>query len=203
MNRFDFELNDWIPVTSSPTIQLNGIGFSLKGKIYYGLTSIGYVYPGQFWVYDRKNGWIERNNFPVALSANALASFSIDDIGYVLFADSRFYKYDPDTDNWTRLADFPGPYTLYGMISFEMAGKGYVGLGVDFNVTFSDIWSYDPVNNTWDTWAQRAVVPGGGRKNSIAFSIGNKAYLGFGYAGVSNINPLNDFFEYDLDYPVK
>ncbi len=43
------------------------------------------------------------------------------------------------------------------------------------------------------TWVQRANLPGAARTNSVAFSIGTKAYIATGYDGT---NHLNDLWEY-------
>jgi hypothetical protein len=46
-----------------------------------------------------------------------------------------------------------------------------------------------------NTWTQKADFGGSGRYGAVAFSIGNKGYLGTGYLDYST--PTNDFWEYD------
>ena len=46
-----------------------------------------------------------------------------------------------------------------------------------------------------DTWTQKASVGGGGRTESVGFSIGNKGYLGTG--SIPGVGNANDFWEYD------
>lgn len=94
--------------------------------------------------------------------------------------------------SWTQKNNFQGDVRNYP-ISFSINGKGYIGAGQgDGGVYYSDIWEYDPSN---DSWTQKANLPGGGRWAATSFSIGN-----YGYAGIGSINgnsPTNDFWEYN------
>lgn len=94
--------------------------------------------------------------------------------------------------SWTQTNNFQGAERNYP-ISFSINGKGYIGAGQgDGGVYYSDIWEYEPSN---DSWSQKANLPGGGRWAATSFSIGDK-----GYAGIGTINgnsPTNDFWEYN------
>jgi N-acetylneuraminic acid mutarotase len=51
----------------------------------------------------------------------------------------------------------------------------------------------DVNNNPLGKWTPKANFPGVVRYGAVAFAIGSKGYLGFGYDGVF----LKDFYEYD------
>jgi len=201
--RYDVSSNSWVRLANVPSNYSNGVGFSLNGKLYYGLSIFAdnYSLTNLFWVYDRPSKtWVSKQPFPSFSSTRAVASFTIGNRGYVLFKDRVFCEYNPDTDTWTRLASFPAARTdLSGMVYFTMNNKGYVGLGgLYYNtVIYNDLWSYDPLSNAW---VQSAIIPYSGRYNAISFVINNKAYIGFGAS--NNVN-LRDFYEYDPNFVAK
>jgi hypothetical protein len=201
--RYDVALNSWIRLAYAPSNYPNGVGFSLNGKLYYGLPIIAdnYSLTNLFWVYDRPTkSWVSKQPFPSFSYSRAVASFTIGNRGYVLFRDRVFCEYNPDTDTWTRLASFPANRSdLSGMVFFAMNNKGYVGLGGIYynNIVYNDLWSFDPAANTW---TQSAIIPHSGRYNAVSFVINNKAYMGF---GASNNSNLRDFYEYDPNFVAK
>ena len=106
-----------------------------------------------------------------------------------------FYKYDQQSNKWTKKADIPGVTLNRGFaIGFSINGKGYVGTGTDQNVSVlkSDLWEYDPALNTW---TQKADFPGGKRDGLGVFVINNKAYVGGGSDASFYVH--QDFYEYD------
>ena len=78
---------------------------------------------------------------------------------------------------------------------FAIGTKGYLGTGWNgiFNATgyFKDFWEWDQATNTW---TQKADQAGGGRMQSVSFSVGLKGYVGMGqtFTGAKQ-----DFWEYD------
>jgi hypothetical protein len=60
-----------------------------------------------------------------------------------------FWGYDPATDTWTRQPDFAGG-PRYQALGFGIGNRGYVGLGIKFNVSnpvqpyLADFWAFDP-----------------------------------------------------------
>ena len=67
----------------------------------------------------------------------------------------KFWKYNPATDQWTRLSDFPGGDQRYPTC-FSVGTKGYAFYGgipigplqtaTDF---LQELWEYDPFSNMW------------------------------------------------------
>src|SRR5262249_26690276 len=69
-----------------------------------------------------------------------------------------FWQWDPCTNVWTRMADFPGAGRL-GASSFAIGNKGYIALGISNMLNFDtpgpnavyykDLWEYNPDSNKW------------------------------------------------------
>ena len=122
-------------------------------------------------------------------------TFSIDGLGYVISGSNQtpdFYSYDPATDNWTQLDNFPGAGRgfSYGVVD---NGKAYVGFGFNnFLGYLDDLWEYDPAT---DTWTQLASCPCLNRIHPAMVAVNGFIYVGLG--GGENGN-LGDWWEYDI-----
>lgn len=138
---------------------------------------------------------------------NHPVTFSINGQGYVFtgyntafynFFDDG-YKYDPVSDTWTTLNDFPGGERgfAYGA---AFNGKGYAGFGANAISRFNDLWEYDP--NT-DSWTELSSCPCTPRRHpAFVITDNGKLYVGLGDGyddqGVYN-SGLDDFWVYDID----
>lgn len=60
-----------------------------------------------------------------------------------------FWRYDPNNNSWTQMADFPGS-ARGNATAFSIEDKGYLGVGQDDNGFRKDFWQYDPVTNSWN-----------------------------------------------------
>ena len=88
----------------------------------------------------------------------------------------KFFKYDPSSNNWTPIADFPGELRN-GAASFVVGSKAYVGLGQNTEKgNLNDFWTFDPELNKWET---SVTFPGKSALLTAAFVLGNKAFLRF------------------------
>ena len=95
-----------------------------------------------------------------------------------------------NAQDWTQLADMPGPGRHHA-VTFVLDGYGYAATGTTTSTgTSDDFYRYDPSTNTWEILPD---FPGPDRSYAYGGTYGNKAYLGFGIAGVY----LNDLWEYD------
>lgn len=144
---------------------------------------------------------------PLPESPGTLATFSIQNIGYVVNQQpgqpTRLWAYDPHTDAWTKRADFPGVSRQRGT-GFALARKGYFGLGLTLDGQgLRDVWQYDPVS---DRWQYITNYPGQGNQLLAVFSAPDgakpeRAYLGWGYeaqrtsTGVNRIVSCTDWWE--------
>ena len=127
--------------------------------------------------------------------------FSLEGNGYVLTggangqvfsATKDFFKYDPTTDAWSKLADYPGPARGYG-IGDTWNNKLYFGFGTDGNGDLlDDLWEWDPTTNTF---TQLPSCPCDPRAHPALVADNGKVYLGAGGGTAGN---LGDFWTYDI-----
>ena len=107
--------------------------------------------------------------------------FDLDGYAYVGFGHGvgifkDFYRYDPDTETWEEMNDFPGEARVAGT-QFSHDGFGYVlsGDGDDHDyMETGEFWQYNPAN---DSWSQLPSHPGLSRWAPGSFVIDGKAYL--------------------------
>ncbi len=205
---YDPPTNTWTQKTSYPgNGRLHCTAFMADNK--------GYVVGGsatstignetkELWEYDPlTDSWSQKTDFGGNVRDRAIG-FTIYDKGYVgtgyHYDGSNpvnyndFWQYDPATDSWIQIANFPGSQRSYG-VGFSFGNKGFAGLGYA-SVPFTDLWMYDPDT---DSWSQMAAFPAVGRLGSTGLTIGNSAYVGLGYfiSGGSNVVYLNDFWKYE------
>jgi len=86
-----------------------------------------------------------------------------------------FFQYDPATNKWKAVADFP--IVRNTASAFVVGDKGYVGLGYNASNYYQDFYRYDPAT---DKWSEVATFTGGKRRGANSFVIGGTAYVGFG-----------------------
>jgi N-acetylneuraminic acid mutarotase len=151
--------------------------------------------------------WTQQSDFGGTARTGAVG-FAIDGKGYIGtglgfneagygVTSSSFREYDPSTNTWTRKAHLPGVpgARVTQAVGFSIGSKGYVAtglLGGAIDSLSRRLAEYDPAT---DTWTEKAHFPGAARYNAVAFSTGNKGYVGLGTD--SRINALSDFWEYD------
>jgi N-acetylneuraminic acid mutarotase len=166
----------------------------------FSIGSLGYLCGGldtaevihkDLWAYDpQTDAWTQKADLPGAARRDAV-SFVIDNYAYVGSGmDSisgptgttlkDFWRYNPSTNSWSTIADFPGAggNGVYFATGFAAGGKGYLcGGKTGPNLYSNQLWEYKPSNNQW---IQRANFPGGVRYQMLSFVVGNKAYVGMG-----------------------
>ena len=141
--------------------------------------------------------YTRKADFPGSARQNAVA-FSINGKGYFgtgMAGDdvhapllNDFWEYDPVTDNWKQIADFPGKPRA-GASAFVIGNEGYVGLGTedyywsnpdDNRNHFKDFYKYNP---SVGTWIKITDFSGIGRHSAASFSINGEGYIISGYWG--------------------
>ncbi|MCB0586907.1 MAG: hypothetical protein KDD06_16495 [Phaeodactylibacter sp.] len=181
----------WIQKEDIPQLGMaNAVTFTLFGKGYictgrgpWDGTAGQYQYYNALYEYDpSRDEWTSRSPFPGEARSGAV-SFVIGNYAYVgLGFDFRdFYRYDPATDNWAPMPSFPAAAGgRHDAAAFVLDGKAYVGTGRGPDLQErSDFWIFDPANG--GSWSPGpALPPDEARKEAIAFSIGNTAYVCFG-----------------------
>ena len=121
--------------------------------------------------------WRHRNALPP--SPSQANGFALNGKAYLYTQGSSdgFYSYDPSSNAWRRLPDFPGG-ARGGMLSFALGGIGYIGAGISNNGlnSHTDCHAYDPATNQW---TRVADFPGGNLdvRYTKAFAAGGKGYV--------------------------
>ena len=154
--------------------------------------------------FNMEGEW-EQLNFilPIPVPRNAV-SFMIGDAFYIglgAYYDFEelhsFLKFTPE-NGWEMIKEFPGISREHAT-AFVLDGKAYVGLGYHDVMLqgdyLSDFWVYDPVHDSWDSLTM--AFPGKERRGAVAFTAGDKAFVGTGESirGRSTYS-LDDFFEF-------
>lgn len=181
--------------------KLNNVGMGKRERATgFAIGSVGYLCGGvdtaevihkDLWAYDPvADAWSQKANLPGSPRRDAV-SFVINNFAYVgTGMDSLsgptgntlkdFWRYNPQTNAWSAIADFPGAggQGIYFATAFSVGGKGYLcGGKTGPSLYSSQMWEYKPSNNQW---MQRANFPGGVRYQLLSFAIGNKGYVGMG-----------------------
>jgi N-acetylneuraminic acid mutarotase len=167
-------------------------GFSIGGLGYLcgGLDTAEVIHK-DLWAYDpQTDAWTQKADLPGSGRRDAI-SFVINNFAFVGSGmDSisgptgatlkDFWRYNPTSNSWSAIADFPGAggEGVYFATGFAVGGKGYLcGGKTGPNLYSSQLWEYKPSNNQW---IQRASFPGGVRYQMLSFVVGSKAYVGMG-----------------------
>lgn len=194
---YDPSTNLWYQRINCPHVIEEGIGFAISSKAYVGLGGASIIdYKNDFYEYDpSKNKWTQLNDFPGAPRRGSIG-FSMDGKGYAglgykdigsynkgYFKD--LWEYDPLTDDWTRLPDFPGE-ARQDAIGFGIDGAIYVGMG-----GINDFYKYDLKSKEWSTLN---YIPGSSRVYAFSFCIGSGIY----YGGGMSPNLASDMWKYSI-----
>ena len=204
----------WVQKNSFPGgTRTAAVSFVIGNDAYVGtgLNSLSAL-TRDFWKYNAANDtWTQIAALPQeAKERQGAIAFSIGGKGYIgLGGDGKlspaalFYKdvwmYDPATNQWTRMADFPGN-ARKDAVAFVIDGKAYVGAGhrptgsgydTDYQ---NDFWEYNPVANEW---IEKEDAPSYGGANAIAFAIDGVGYFGTG-TYINGPSARNDSYKDDL-----
>lgn len=168
--------------------------------------------------------WGETEN--VKRARGGVAFFQIDNYGYAglgqnmnmnssyeEYADDNgymrdFWRFDPISGDWTKMADFPGD-NRRDAVSFQLGDYGFVGLGknedgentsTDRYNELKDFWRFTPpelAQNSIGQWDRVEMdYPGSARFGAMAFVLNEVAYVGTGDDG---IDYLNDLYKFTID----
>ncbi len=138
---------------------------------------------------------------PTAGSHGAIhhpVTFAIGDYGYSITGTNSFNantddvkRYNPVTDTWSNLSDFPGGARGFS-IGLAYNGSGYIGFGVNGNTYYRDLWRLDTATMQW---TQLANCPCKARRHPAMMAAHGKIYVGLGN---DNTGDLKDFYVYDI-----
>ncbi|MEO7044983.1 MAG: DUF4907 domain-containing protein [Ferruginibacter sp.] len=144
-----------------------------------------------------KKRWTVKENVPFGYRGGGF-TFVIGQFLYIGSGEcydamtKDFWRYDPNSQTWTCLAEIP--IKCFSGISFSLFQMGYAGLGTEIGTSSgkfeNHMFQYDPNTNTWKKIRN---FPGTPRIDASVFVIGNNAYAGTGYDGTNT----SDFYKYD------
>lgn len=106
-------------------------------------------------------------------------------------------SFDGNLNFWDEVGGIGNPPPRSLAVSFSVNGNGYIGTGLNGETgeLLKDFWAFNPVTKEWTKKTSFSKITA--RQGAVAFSIGNKAYIGTGF-GEEGL--LDDFWEYD---PIK
>jgi N-acetylneuraminic acid mutarotase len=205
----------WVQKANFPgTARAKAVSFTINNKVYVmGGVSNSSVILHDFWEYDiSSDTWTAKPAFPGPERYGA-SSFVVNNKGYIATGGNDFgylddlWQYDPSAGSWIQRTGLPVGSAQHEnqrreAFAFSIGSKGYLGGGDGFvfgansttNYAFSDLWEYNPLN---DSWTSKAGIPDFlGRNMSIGCALNNKGYVGLG-CDVWQATNQTSFWEYD------
>lgn len=145
----------WQKISTFPSTARVDFGYFVIDSNFYivGGVDANLKEYNEVWKYNiPTNQWQQMDAFLGGI-ISASCGFSINGKGYIstgLINDSSqnfscskyFWEYAPDSDRWTRKANFPGQ-AREGQVSFTYKGQAYLGLGYNCFNELNDLWVYD------------------------------------------------------------
>lgn len=181
------------------------VAFSINGKGYVGTGYDGSNKLKDFWEYNPEtNTWKQMDDLLGGARYKSVA-FTIGNYGYVGTGYGAngsdlndFYRFDPTAaagSQWVKVQSIGGS-KRQAATAFTYNGKAYVCTGINNGVLLTDIWEYDPTN---DTWTSKTALNDNSswtiiRQSASSFVLNDKGYVCLG----TNSGALNDVWEYDF-----
>ena len=146
---------------------------------------------------SQAQSWTSVSPLPDGFVSNHSFGFALNDMGYLVGGETTsgysnaFYQYDPASDAWTALPDFPGEPRGY-TIGDTWNGEAWFGFGQSNSGALNDLWVYNPET---ETWTEKASCPCSARTHPAFIAEAGKVFVGLG-GGPSG--DTNDWWEYDI-----
>ncbi|WP_347174995.1 IPT/TIG domain-containing protein [Polaribacter uvawellassae] len=164
-----------------------------------------YFYDGSnnnFWEYNlATNQWAQKQSYPGAkrrgasqflLNGEIYIGLGSNDENYTSVFYKNFYKYNPSSNLWKQISDFPynNSFRRNFTSTFVINNIAYLGNGAS-HTGMTDFWSY---NANSDSWLRIADFPDA-RSRSSSFALNNFGYI----TGGSKVGGGNntDCWQYD------
>jgi N-acetylneuraminic acid mutarotase len=130
----------------------------------------------------------DARHHPVTFSINGLGYFGTGSVNGNVTKD--FKRYDPVTDTWDSIPDFPGEARSFAY-GTARGTKAYMGFGRTPTARLNDLWEYDAET---EQWTRLADCPCVGRTHPAFIQLEDKIFVGLGSDGQN----LKDWWEYDI-----
>jgi N-acetylneuraminic acid mutarotase len=191
----DDTTGNWTEI-AEPAASVRGgaVSFVLNGKGYFGLgyngtNSNAKGYKLDFWGFNG-SGWNSDIPAFTGTPRERAVAFIVNNkvyvgLGYNVETDialADFWEYDPATEEWSQIGDFPIP--LYNAVAFVVDGRAFVGTGRNNDDEWETrFWEFDAANREWpEVGDSYTSIPGNKREGAFAFVINSTAYIGGGYS---------------------
>jgi N-acetylneuraminic acid mutarotase len=211
------DVYEYDPVTDKWTKKKDFTGIGRDQSVYFTIGNKGYMGTGNpdprlpnvigdFWEYDAtKDTWTQKANLSGQARCRSFG-FGTSTHGYLGAGENNvtaklkdFFRYDPATDKWEQMGDFPDPNSRSKGFTFNDNGYVIGGLRSADNSAVNTLYKFDTKANTWISGGEIAVESNqyNGRFYQIAVATKTKAYIGAGGSGVgTSPRNHNDFYEY-------
>ncbi len=187
----------------------NAVGFAVNGKGYVGTGFDDDNKLSDFWEYDpTADEWIRKDDFLGGARHYAVAfALSVGDknygyvgTGYGQDASDKndFYRFDPTAETgkqWEKISSIGGSKRS-GATAFTYKGNAYVCTGKNNGTSLTDMWMFNPNDNTWtqkidlDDDSDWTII----RSNASSLVLDDKAYVFFG----QNSSNTSTVWRYDF-----
>ncbi len=200
---YDPQTDTWTEEARAPFKGTDAcVAFTYHDEIYVGLGFYGTVFGEEWWKYNpREKKWTRLKNFSGLNRAGALLCSNGERIftgtGYRTYNLNDWWEYFPDSDTWKERKKMPdngrvnGTALSVGNRMFVMTGRLFKGNLTGGHVK-STVIEYDMER---DVWYDAGHIPGPARENAVAFTIGNRGYVGL---GENDDTLLNDLMYFEL-----
>ena len=189
--RYTPATHTWQQLDSFPNDYTNDCAaYYLDGKIYacYGFGTYGYS--RQIGEYDiASDTWTaHETSYKNATHGISLTGAQVGERCFLgggwnskNLNERQWYEFDPATDRWTERAKMPSGrvYTATTTDSryiYVMGGRHFGG-SLTTGEVYDQVLCYDTGK---DIWTLHGHLPGGARENAVAFTIGNRHFVGLG-----------------------
>lgn len=182
---------------------INSITLKIGNEVYSGFGNTNEWY--QLDTLDFS--WKEKASINGPVDFGSFGGFALNNKGYIVGNNSIVYEYDPNTNTWTNIGNFPvnvAEYLqfsvippknyIYTVLGTAVGNKGYFGLGND-----KRLWEFD---GGAKTWTEKAPSPDGHEFANHIFPYKNKIYVGDQYYDIANDQwmPNNYNFNYESGF---
>ncbi len=206
----------WHYATTIPGLpRTQAVSFAIGTKAYIG-TGVyqNDMYLEDMWEYDTETGaWAQKANYPEG-KVRGLTAFSVNGKGYAGMGYRRngtnegepmntFYEYDPISNTWTRIQDYPGPLNDNDHHdAFSWNNKGYIASAKE-DESGMYLYKYDPNENRWTKKSTYNINSFDVNARLIsAKAVGSNIYCYIRYTqGVFDIE-YNTFLQYDTGFDI-
>lgn len=204
----------WHYVTDIPGLpRTQAVSFAIGSKAYIG-TGVyqNDMYLEDMWEYDTETGtWTQKANYPEG-KVRGLTAFSVNGKGYAGMGYRRngttegepintFYEYDPTSNTWTRIQDYPGPLNSNEHHdAFSLNNKGYIASAKE-DESGVYLYEYDLNANRWNkksTYNFASFDVNAGLVSAKA--VGSNIYCYIRRIEGVFSNEVNVFLQYDMEF---